>query len=132
MHRPALLGAALLTLAATAAQAHTGIGAANGFAYGLAALAVFFRDVLHILGILLTLWYFLTPIIFPIAAHPNESFLLQLNPMTPIIVAYQRTILDGVDPEWSWLAYSAAVAVGVFAIGFAFYRRASDSFEEEL
>ena len=36
MHRPALLGAALLTLAATAAQAHTGIGAANGFAYGLA------------------------------------------------------------------------------------------------
>ena len=103
-----------------------------GFAYGLAALAVFFRDVLHILGILLTLWYFLTPIIFPIAAHPNESFLLHLNPMTPIIVAYQRTILDGVDPEWSWLAYSAAVAVGVFAIGFAFYRRASDSFEEEL
>ena len=71
-------------------------------------------------------------VIFPIAAHPNESFLLHLNPMTPIIVAYQRTILDGVDPEWSWLAYSAAVAVGVFAIGFAFYHRASDSFEEEL
>jgi len=36
MHRPALLGAALLTIAATAAQAHTGIGDANGFVYGLA------------------------------------------------------------------------------------------------
>src|SRR5437764_12593292 len=36
MHRPALLGAALLTIAATAAQAHTGIGDANGFVFGLA------------------------------------------------------------------------------------------------
>ena len=103
-----------------------------GFAYGLAALAVFFRDVIHILGILLTLWYFLTPIIFPIADHPHQDFLLHLNPMTSIIVAYQRTVLDGTDPEWSWLAYSVAFALVVFAVGFAFYRRASVSFEEEL
>ena len=107
-----------------------------GFAYGLGALSVFFRDVLHILAIVLTLWYFLTPVIFPLASiaqnHPNEAVLLHLNPMTPIIVGYQRAVLDGVEPEWAWLAYAAAFAFVVFVAGFAFYRRASASFEEEL
>lgn len=106
-----------------------------GFAYALAALAVFFRDVLHILGVGLTLWYFLTPIIFPLASvadRPRESFLLHLNPMTPLIDAYQRAILDGLPPDWPWLLYSAAVALVVLAAGWAVYRHASASFEEEL
>ena len=107
-----------------------------GFAYALGALSVFFRDVLHILAIVLTLWYFLTPVIYPIASiaerHPTEAALLHLNPMTPIVLAYQRAVLDGLAPEWEWLAYAAAFALVVFAAGFALYRRTSASFEEEL
>jgi ABC-type polysaccharide/polyol phosphate export permease len=107
---------------------------ALGFAYLLAALAVFFRDVLHILGIGLTLWYFLTPIIYAIQNFAGSSayFLLHLNPMTPLIVGYQRAILDGVPPEGAWLLYSTVVAVVVFLVGLAVYRRTSGAFEEEL
>ena len=106
-----------------------------GFAYLLAALTVFFRDILHILGILLTLWYFLTPVIFSlesVATSPTRSLLLHLNPMTPIIATYQRAILDGIAPDWPWLLYSAAFAVLVFIVGFQVYRRSSPIFEEEL
>lgn len=109
---------------------------ALGFAYALAAVAVFFRDVIHILGIGLTLWYFLTPVIFSLQSiaekHPTEYFLLHLNPMTPLITGYQRVILDGVAPDWPWLVYSAAVAAAVFLVGFALYGRLSDAFEEAL
>ena len=107
---------------------------ALGFAYALGALAVFFRDTLHILGIGLTLWYFLTPVIFSLEsiANPTYSFLLHLNSMTPLITGYQRVILDGVAPEWVWVAYSAAFAALVFVIGFALYRRLSVAFEEAL
>ncbi len=106
-----------------------------GFAFLLAAITVFFRDVLHILGILLTLWYFLTPVIFSLesfADRPTPYLLLHLNPMTPLIAGYQRAVLDGLPPEWPWLLYSAAFALLVFVLGFAVYRRASPSFEEEL
>ena len=106
-----------------------------GFAYALAALAVFFRDVLHILGIAITLWYFLTPVIFPLeqfAERPREYLLLHLNPMTPLIAGYQRAILDGASPELWWLLYSAAFALLLLPAGFAFYRRSSLAFEEEL
>src|SRR5436190_830423 len=85
-----------------------------GWAYLLAAANVFYRDVQHILGILLTAWYFVTPVLFPIAIvqdRPTERELLYLNPMTSVIVAYQRALLDGLPPEWERLAYSVAFAL---------------------
>jgi len=98
-----------------------------GFAYLLSALAVFFRDVQHILGILLLAWYFLTPVLFPVAVlsdRPEQLRLLYVNPMTAIIVAYQRALLDGLAPQWDALAYSAAIAIVLFIVGFWYFDRA--------
>jgi lipopolysaccharide transport system permease protein len=106
-----------------------------GFAYLLSALAVFFRDVQHILGILLLAWYFLTPVLFPVAIlddKPEQLRLLYLNPMTAIIVAYQRALLDGIGPQWDALAYSAAFAIVLFVVGFWYFDRAKDDFESAL
>jgi ABC-2 type transport system permease protein len=106
-----------------------------GFAYLLSALAVFFRDVQHILGVLLLAWYFLTPVLFPVSVledRPEQLSLLYVNPMTAVIVAYQRALLDGLAPQWDALAYSAAVAVALFVIGFAYFQRSKDDFESAL
>jgi len=106
-----------------------------GMAYLLAAANVFFRDVQHILGILLTAWYFLTPVLFSVqivADRPTERELLYLNPMTSVIVAYQRALLDGLPPEWDRLAYSALVALVLFVLGFWYFRRSKNTFEEAL
>ena len=106
-----------------------------GLAYLLAALNVFYRDVEHILGVVLMAWYFLTPILFPIsllADRPRELFLAYLNPMTAVIVGYQRALLDGLPPEWPWLVYSALFGLVCFVAGFAYFRRAKDDFEAAL
>jgi lipopolysaccharide transport system permease protein len=106
-----------------------------GLAYLLAALNVFYRDVEHMLGVVLMAWYFLTPILFPIsllADRPRELFLAYLNPMTAVIVGYQRALLDGLPPEWPALAYSAAIGVAAFVLGFAYFGRAKDDFEAAL
>lgn len=106
-----------------------------GMAYFLAAANVFFRDIEHILGVLLMAWYFLTPILFSVALvadRQTELTLLYLNPMSAIIVSYQRAFLDGLPPEWERLAYSAAFALVVFVLGFAYFRHAKDEFEEAL
>lgn len=108
---------------------------ALGFAYLLAGLNVFYRDVEHILAILLMAWYFLTPILFPIslvASRPRELLGLSLNPMTGVVVGFQRALLDGLPPDWSLLAWSAAFALAVFVIGFSSFRRAKDDFESAL
>ncbi len=106
-----------------------------GFAYVLAALNVFFRDVEHILSVILLAWYFLTPVLFPVsilADRPRELALLHLNPMTAIVVGWQRALLDGAPPEWDALAYAAAFGIVLFVAGFAYFRRAKDGFEAAL
>ena len=106
-----------------------------GLAYLLAALDVHYRDVEHILGIVLLAWYFLTPVLFPIALladRQRELFLLELNPMTGVVVGYQRALLDGLAPDWWTLGYSALIALGLFVVGFAYFRRTKDDFESYL
>ena len=106
-----------------------------GFAYTLAALNVYFRDVEHILSVVLLAWYFLTPVLFPVsilADRPRELALLHLNPMTAVVVGWQRALLDGAPPEWDALAYTAAFAVVLFVAAFAYFRGAKDNFEAAL
>jgi ABC-type polysaccharide/polyol phosphate export permease len=52
--------------------------------------------------------------------------------MTGVIVGYQRALLDGLPPDWPTFGYSAAVAVVLFVIGFAYFRRTKDDFESYL
>ena len=106
-----------------------------GLAYLLAALNVFFRDVQHLLGVLLMAWYFLTPVLFPVAIvadRPQQLFLLYTNPMTAVIVGYQRALLDGLPPEWVPLAWSAAFGAVAFVAGFAYFNNVKDEFEGAL
>ncbi len=126
-HPEALVWLPLLALVQTA----MGLG----LAYLLAALNVFFRDVQHILGVLLMAWYFLTPVLFPVsivADRPTEHFLLYLNPMTAVVVGYQRALLDGLPPEWAALAWPAAFAALALLAGSAYFERAKDDFEGSL
>src|SRR4029078_3703696 len=72
-----------------------------GVSFILAAINAFFRDVEHLLNVFLTIWMYLTPIIYSpelIPAHLRPWF--SLNPMTGIINAYRNTILYGVSPAW--------------------------------
>ena len=107
-------------------------GSALGFAWNFLSPLL---QLLVFLGILLLAWYFLTPILFPIslvASRPRELLGLSLNPMTGIVVGFQRALLDGLAPDWGLLAWSTAVAVAAFVIGFTYFRRAKDDFESAL
>jgi len=105
-----------------------------GLAYLLAALNVFYRDVQHILSVLLMAWYFLTPVLFPVSivSDPEQAALLHVNPMTGVIVGYQRVLLDGLAPEWGSLAWPLAFGGVMFALGYRYFQRAQWSFEEWL
>ena len=48
------------------------------------------------------------------------------------VVAYQRAMLDGLPPQWDALAYSAAIAIVLFVLGFGYFDRAKDDFESAL
>ena len=100
----------------------------------LSALTVHFRDLKDLLANLLTLWFFCTPIIYPMSMLPaNGRFLMNLNPFAHLAISYQEILFyDGPFGHWKWLLALLVASVGVFAVGYMLFDRLRDSFAEEV
>jgi ABC-2 type transport system permease protein/lipopolysaccharide transport system permease protein len=106
-----------------------------GLALGLAALHAHFKDVRDLLGSVLTLLFFLTPVIYPLEALdglPKLGWLVRLSPATPFTLAYQRALFDGAWPEPElWTAMAAASLVG-WALGAWIFGRLRETLVEAV
>jgi len=105
-----------------------------GLALLLSALTVHFRDLKDLLGNLLTLWFFATPIIYPISQAPEYMrWAMNLNPMTHLAISYQEVLFYvGPHGHWRWLMSLAVLAVMIFLLGYFVFDRLRDSFAEEV
>ena len=105
-----------------------------GLGLVLSAMTVHFRDLRDLLGNLLTLWFFSTPIIYPMSMVPAEGkFIMDLNPFAHLAISYQEVLFyDGPFGHWRWLLALAGASVVVFLAGFALFDRLRDSFAEEV
>ena len=102
-------------------------------AYILAALNVTFRDTQHTLGVLLQLFFYLTPIFYQITNVPSGyQSLYNLNPMVHIVTAYRAVLIEGTQPNWLPLIVIAGCIAVFLPVGLQFFRRQSDRFVEEL
>ena len=103
-------------------------------AYLVATFHVTFRDTQYLLGVLLNLWFYLTPIFYDAGTLP-EAYqpLYRLNPMVYLIDAYRAILVRGVLPEHLMsLLLLGLFATGLLAFGYATFVRASSHFAEEL
>ncbi|HXG88420.1 MAG TPA: ABC transporter permease [Vicinamibacterales bacterium] len=105
-----------------------------GLCLMVAALTVHFRDLKDILGNLMTLWFFATPIIYPMSQAPEAyRWLLNINPMTHLAISYQEVLFyPGPHGHWKWLIALLGASVFVFLAGYFVFDRLRDSFEEEV
>lgn len=105
-----------------------------GFALAASALTVLFRDVRDLLANLLTLWFFATPIVYPLwSTPPAVQRLLAFNPMTAIVVSYQEVLFrEGPYRDWPRVAALAAASAAVFVAGYFVFDRLRDTFAEEV
>jgi ABC-type polysaccharide/polyol phosphate export permease len=96
-----------------------------GVTLGLAALHAHFKDVRDLLTSVLTLLFFLTPILYPIGAvaMPSLRWVVRLSPATPFTLAYQEALFFGRCPSLSlWLQMALVALVGWAAGCFVFGR----------
>ena len=105
-----------------------------GLSLFVSALTVHFRDLKDILGNLLTLWFFATPIIYPMSQAPEKyRWVLNLNPMTHLAISYQEVLFYvGPHGHWKWLMALLAGSLAVFFAGYFVFDRLRDSFAEEV
>jgi ABC-2 type transport system permease protein len=95
----------------------------------LAAINVFFRDISHIIQILLSAWFYFSPIIYSLDFIPaKHRWLFKLNPMLYVLNGFRLSIYYGLLPQLTSVAMSLACGVAAVLIGYGVFRRYQESF----
>jgi ABC-type polysaccharide/polyol phosphate export permease len=114
----------------------------TGIGLLLAVLNVYFRDVQHFVGIGLQLWFYATPVIYPITLLGNIAerellgisllTLYKLNPMTAFVEMYHSMLFYLQWPDWELFVYAAGASIAMLAFGLLVFKRLEPRLAEEL
>lgn len=102
-----------------------------GLSLILSALCVYFRDIMHLYGVLLTVWMYLTPIIYPLSlleSHPAFYSLVQFNPMLHYVEYFRATVMYGTIPGLTENLICIGFAVCFLLLGGLIFGKAQKKF----
>ena len=104
-----------------------------GVAFIVSSLTVYFRDLLHILGILMQLLFYATPIVYAINAVPSQlQWIVRINPMSYLIDGYRNIFYNKTAPDFQGLLIALAMGIALTIIGFLIFKKLEKRFAEEL
>lgn len=101
-----------------------------GLGIGSAALNVFYRDVDPLLKLITQVWFYASPILYPVTLVPEKwQWLYFLNPMSGIITAYRDVLIYNRLPG-NYLAPAAGISVLILIAGYWFFKRVEFQFAD--
>lgn len=104
-----------------------------GLGWIVASLQVFLRDTAQLVSVLMTFWFWFTPIFIDEAMVPEQfRFLLRLNPMAHFVNIYRECVLGSGPPPLLPYLLAGASAVGMFVLGGLVFRRLRPGFADVL
>lgn len=102
-----------------------------GLSFFTSALNLFYRDIQYLMNLVLLLWFYLTPVIYPVEMVPDKyRFIFQLNPMSVLINAYRQVILGGSLPKLSSLVIAVGVSLIFFVLGYRVFKKLEGLFAD--
>jgi lipopolysaccharide transport system permease protein len=104
-----------------------------GLAWLVAAGNALFRDIKHLVGVLLQLLFFLTPVFYHADMVPERyQSLYRLNPMVHLLEAYRGMLLEGIWPDGTTLLGLGVFAASLLWFGYRVFTRVNYRFVEEI
>ena len=95
----------------------------------LSTMAVYFRDVIHLYGVFLSLLSYATPIFYPESIVPEQySLILKLNPLYFYMKAFRQSVCEARIPETDLLMTCIAISVVAVFIGWRLFKRYQNNF----
>lgn len=105
-----------------------------GLGYLMAGLTVFLRDIPQTLGVVLNLWFYVTPIVYPASIIPQEfrAWVFWLNPLAAMAEIYRDLVLVGEVQHWGEWGVASVISLVMFFLGVGLYRRLRPAFADVL
>jgi len=94
----------------------------TGLGFMIATSNVYYRDISQLTGILVSLFFFITPIWYAAPSKSEYGFLFQINPMSLIIQNYRLVLLDGRWLDWPSLIIATLSSIGMLCVGYLIYK----------
>ncbi len=99
----------------------------------LSATNLIYRDIQYLLTLILSLWFYLTPIVYPTDIAPDKyKFIFKLNPMSVIINAYRQAILSGKVPNLASLLVAIFISILTLFLGFLYFKKQEKTFADNV
>jgi lipopolysaccharide transport system permease protein len=104
-----------------------------GVSLFLSALNVRYRDVRHALPLLIQIWMYASPVVYPASLIPERyRGLYMLNPLATLLEGYRAVTLHGLPPDLPGLALAAALAAAAFWIGYRYFKWTERTFADTI
>lgn len=105
--------------------------AASGIGMFLAAVNVKYRDVKQAVPFFIQVGLFITPVIYPVTAVPEQyQWLLYFNPMTGVINVMRSSLLHTAPIDWPLTMLSVASAIVMFVVGLYYFKGREKEFAD--
>lgn len=99
----------------------------------LSATGVFLRDIGQVVGVLVNMLMFLSPVFFPLSALPPKwQPILQLNPLAHVIEQTRRTIVQGLNPDPVYIAFGLILSMAACELSYRGFQRSKGAFADVL
>ncbi len=105
-----------------------------GFGMIFSSMTTKYRDLQVMLGKIVSLWVYVTPVIYPLSMVTNEKLHLamSLNPVTPIMEAIKYSLLGQGQFSWLWLGYSVLFTMILLLVGLVMFNKVQKSFMDTV
>jgi ABC-type polysaccharide/polyol phosphate export permease len=104
-----------------------------GLGWIASSLHVFLRDTAQLVSVILTFWFWLTPIMVAATMIPQRyRWILRFNPMYYAVELYRKAFFTSRFPEWRELGVLVLCGIGAFVAGGLFFRYVKRGFADVL
>ncbi len=104
-----------------------------GLSFLAASLSVFFRDIQHLIGVIIQILFFMTPIFYPIQAIPEQyRWVMQINPLSSIVEQARTIFLYGKMLDWTMYGTGLLISLVIFQLGLVWFIKTKRGFADVL
>lgn len=107
---------------------------AVGVGMMISSLTTKYHDIQLVFAKVITLWVYITPVIYPLSmvTNPKLHLFMSLNPVTPIVEGMKYALLGVGQFSWLWLGYSTLFTAVVLIVGLALFNKVQKSFMDTV
>ena len=107
---------------------------AVGFGMIISSVTTKYRDIQIVFGKIISLWVYITPVIYPLSMVTNKKLHLamSLNPVTPVMEAIKYSLLGQGQFSWLWLGYSVIITALLLFFGLLLFNKVQKSFMDTV